>query len=302
MTWKKLGWIFSPSGDYPWMFSHAANPVAEHVTSDIYRIYFNCRDKTHRSYIASLEIDLKFPQQVRSLSPKPLFSPGKLGTFDESGVSLGCLLNIQGKKWLYYLGWNLGPAGLWQNTIGLAVYDELSHKFIRHDQNPILDQNQVDPFTLSYPFVIRENRKYKMWYGANLEANNQKKNTQHVIKYAQSQDGVTWTRRGEIVLSFKRGEFAHCRPCVLRNKNKYQMWFSYKHEHHPGYRIGYAESVDGFNWQRQDEKSAIGISTSGWDKEMMAYPFVFNHKDKRYLLYCGNDYGKSGFGLAGTKL
>jgi len=40
----------------------------------------------------------------------------------------------------------------------------------------------------------------------------------------------------------------------------------------------------------------IGLSEDGWDSEMICYPFVFRHKDKTYMLYCGNGYGKTGFG------
>ena len=31
---------------------------------------------------------------------------------------------------------------------------------------------------------------------------------------------------------------------------------------------------------------------------MICYPFVFEHKVNKYMLYNGNDYGKDGFGLA----
>jgi hypothetical protein len=31
---------------------------------------------------------------------------------------------------------------------------------------------------------------------------------------------------------------------------------------------------------------------------MIEYPFVFDHADQRYMLYNGNGYGKTGFGLA----
>jgi hypothetical protein len=42
----------------------------------------------------------------------------------------------------------------------------------------------------------------------------------------------------------------------------------------------------------------IHTSLNGWDSEMIAYPFVFDHKDQRYMLYNGNEYGRTGFGLA----
>ena len=73
------------------------------------------------------------------------------------------------------------------------------------------------------------------------------------------------------------------------------MWYSYRGEK---YRIGYAESEDGIVWTRKDNESGIGVSSEGWDSEMIDYPVVFKHKDDVYMLYCGNGYGKTGFGLA----
>jgi hypothetical protein len=46
------------------------------------------------------------------------------------------------------------------------------------------------------------------------------------------------------------------------------------------------------------ETAGIGLSTEGWDSEMIEYPFVFDHNGDRYMLYNGNGYGKTGFGLA----
>jgi len=65
-----------------------------------------------------------------------------------------------------------------------------------------------------------------------------------------------------------------------------------------GYRIGYAESKDGYQWVRKDNEVGINVSPSGWDSESMAYPHVFTHSGKKYMLYSGNNFGKGGFGLA----
>ena len=77
------------------------------------------------------------------------------------------------------------------------------------------------------------------------------------------------------------------------------MWFSYRGgEISETYRIGYAESVDGKLWQRMDELVSLDVSPDGWDSDMVCYPFIFDYMDDRYMLYNGNDYGKSGFGIA----
>ena len=54
----------------------------------------------------------------------------------------------------------------------------------------------------------------------------------------------------------------------------------------------------GKDWIRLDEQAGIDVSESGWDSEMIEYAYVFLHKDKTYMIYNGNEYGTSGFGLA----
>jgi hypothetical protein len=73
------------------------------------------------------------------------------------------------------------------------------------------------------------------------------------------------------------------------------MWFCHRGE---AYRIGYAESDDGRHWRRLPEQVGIEPSESGWDSEMVAYPFVLVHRGRHHLLYNGNGYGRDGFGLA----
>ena len=82
------------------------------------------------------------------------------------------------------------------------------------------------------------------------------------------------------------------------------MWYSYRggSEYRTNlsqsYRIGYAESLDGLKWTRKDEQVGIDVSKSGWDSEMICYPFVLDINDRRYMFYNGNGFGKSGLGYA----
>ena len=66
------------------------------------------------------------------------------------------------------------------------------------------------------------------------------------------------------------------------------------------YRIGYAESLDGIEWERKDSLAGIDISNDPleWDHEMIEYPYVFKHNGKKYMFYNGNGYGTNGAGLA----
>jgi predicted GH43/DUF377 family glycosyl hydrolase len=303
MKWKKLGLIFAPNNNYEWMVSHASNPVAQWIYEDIFRIYFSCRNKNKSSSIGFIDIDIINPSNILKISEQPLVQPGELGTFDDSGVSMGCFVTIDDKKYLYYLGWNLSVTVPWRNSLGLAISNSpgsSDHTFTKYSKAPIVDRNDVDPYSISYPWVIRnrgiEREIWKMWYGSNLSWGTEQKDMEHVIKYAESQDGIIWERKGIIAINFKSPEeYAMSKPCVIQENNMYKMWYSYRGQ---SYRIGYAESDDGIHWIRTDEKVGIDVSDSGWDSEMIEYPCVFDHKGERYMLYNGNGYGKTGFGLA----
>ena len=64
------------------------------------------------------------------------------------------------------------------------------------------------------------------------------------------------------------------------------------------YRLAYAESHDGLNWTRLDEKLNMNLSETGWDSAMMAYPSVVHYKNRTYMFYNGNGFGRDGFGYA----
>src|SRR5712664_933052 len=296
MKWNKLGRVFTTDNNHPWMVSHAANPVAEHLYDDVFRLYFSCRDADSRSHIGWAEVVIQLPFRVLRIAAEPLLAPGEIGTFDDSGVSLSCIKQINGRKYLYYLGWNLGVTVPWRNAIGLAIYDPITATFQRYSKAPLLDRNDVDPFSISYPFVLQDAGIYRMWYGSNLRWGKEQKDMAHLIKYAESDDAIHWDRKGIIALNFENeSEYALSRPFVFKKDSLYRMWYSYRGE---SYRIGYAESEDSIKWTRKDRDGGIDVSESGWDSEMIEYPYVFEHKGERYMLYNGNGYGKTGIGIA----
>ena len=296
MKWQKLGHVYVPDGRKPWMCTHAANPVPELVAGDRYRIYFSARDAQNRSSISYIEIDLKEPSRIIVEASEPVLAPGELAMFDDSGCSIGCILPIGEKRYLYYMGWHLTVRVPWQNALGLAISEGQSQPFRRVSRFPILPLNEVDPYTISYPWVIREGDRFRMWYGSNLRWGPRKEDMRHVIKYAESDDGLDWKREDIVAIDFAfPGEYAICKPCVLKTDGKYEMWFCSRGDR---YRIRYAHSTDGLNWTRRDEEVGIDVSAEGWDSDMIEYPCVFDHGRHRYLLYAGNGFGAAGFGLA----
>ena len=296
MKWHKLGQIFVPDHNFPWMVSHAANTVALPLIGDSYRIYFSTRNSDRQAHIGFVDIDLSKPREIKRISKTPALMPGDIGLFDDSGVSLSCITQVGGQVYMYYLGWNLGVTVPFRNHVGLAIYDEAHDTYSKYTNAPILDRSAIDPYCLSYPFVLKDDSIYRMWYGSNLSWGSKQEDMEHIIKYAESEDGINWVRHGHVALSFKNAdEYAMSRPCVIKENGLYKMWYSYRGQ---SYRIGYAESKNAVDWVRKDEEVGIDVSQEGWDSEMICYPFIFDHNNKRYMLYNGNGYGKTGFGLA----
>jgi hypothetical protein len=298
MKWKKLGLIFAPDNNYKWMTSHAAVPFAEWIRDDIFRVYFSSRDKDNCSFVGYVEIDIQQPQVRINLSKSPILSLGSLGTFDDSGAMLSWITEYKNFKYLYYIGWNLGVTVPFRNSIGLAIAPKDSLNFVKYSSGPILDRNLIEPHFCASSCVIREKEKWKMWYLSCVkwELVNDRPQHWYNIRYAESNDGINWIRNGVVCIDFKsKHEYAISRPSVIKDGEIYKMWYSYRGK---SYRIGYAESNDGINWIRLDEQVGIDVSDFGWDSEMIEYPYVFDHKNERYMLYNGNSYGKTGFGLA----
>jgi len=296
MAWRKLGRIFQPSGEFDWARSHAANPIPEHVEGDIFRIYFSARDEKNRSSIGYIVVDLAAHGRVLEVPSEPVLRPGDLGMFDDCGASIGCILKVGDKRYLYYMGWNLAVTVPWKNAIGLAVSDSADGTFRRRSRFPVVPLDETDPYTISYPWVMQDGDRYRMWYGSNLRWGPEKKDMFHVIKYAESTDAVHWDRQDRIVIdSESADENAICKPCVVKDVNGYHMWFCSRGEK---YRIHRAVSSDGSTWTRLGKDQGIDISTEGWDSDMIEYPCVFDHAGQRFLLYAGDGFGATGFGLA----
>jgi hypothetical protein len=297
MKWRKVGLIYKPVGNLEWMKTHAAVPIAENIEGDFFRIYFSSRDSLNRSFTNYIVININNPKTILEVSSEPVMGPGNLGEFDDSGAMATWIATKNSKRYLYYIGWNLGVTVPFRNSIGLA---ESPHegKFERYAKGPILDRTMVEPHFCASCCVIPGEDFWRMWYLSCTGWDVIQNKVEHFyhIKYAESYDGIHWRRDGLVAIDYlKDGEYAISRPSVIKDEDKWRMWFSFRGK---SYRIGYAESNDGKVWNRQDEMSGIDVSTTGWDSEMIEYPFVFNHKGKRYMLYNGNGYGKTGFGLA----
>jgi predicted GH43/DUF377 family glycosyl hydrolase len=297
VPWIKQGLIVAPARQAAWINSHAALPVSQ-AFGDRSRLFFSSRDVRGRSHIGFVELSLDNPSELLDVSETPVMSPGALGAFDDAGVTTSCLVDHEGCLYLYYTGWSLGSSVPFYLNVGLALSEDGGRSFRRLSEAPLLDRSEVDPYLTASPWVLVEEGIWRMWYVSGTEWTATPAGPRHRyhIKYAESADGRRWDRRGVVAIDYNSpDEYAFGRPCVIRAGQGYKMWYSYRGQR---YRIGHAVSNDGIQWTRKDFEDGLDASRDGWDSEMVAYPLVLRHGDRLHMLYNGNDYGRTGIGLA----
>lgn len=294
--WRKLGLIIQPDKRLPWAQTHCMVPTPQSLGDGLVRVFFSGRDARNRSHIGYATVDLNHDGRVVDYSPEAVLAPGALGCFDDNGVTPSCVVDLpSGEIGLYYIGWNPGSTVRMHIFGGLAISKDGGKTFERWSRAPILERTRTDPYLNTAPWVVRAGDDYRIFYVSGHEWLN-KDLPRYNIKTGHSKDGKHWVREGHVCLDFKDDtEHALARPYVILAGGLWRMWLSFKSV---DYRIGYAESRDGLNWERLDHLAGIDVSPSGFDSEMVEYAAVVRHDDRCFMFYNGNNYGFDGIGLA----
>ena len=307
MTWNKKGLIYSPNGKHGWDKTHAHVVCVDTSYKDFIRVYYSARDEKGRCQASFIDIDANDYSRVVYVHPETILPLGEKGTFDDCGIMPTWFLEHEGIKMLYYIGWTVRNTIPYHNSIGLAVSND-GVNFEKKFKGPLIHTIATEPFFNGSAAILFDEGKFKIWY-LNCthwyDAPDGKVEPCYHIKYAESKDGIYWERNGVVAIDYKNDdEGGISRPCVVKENGIYKMWFSYRaiddyrENKQRSYRIGYAESIDGINWERNDENVGIDISAEGWDADMIEYPMVFRHNEKLVMFYNGNGFGKTGFGYA----
>jgi len=298
-NWKKKGLVFEPKilG-----FTHGSHPCIMHIKDDNHLVAFTCRDKNSRSHIFLSNAIVDDGRLVLIGEPKLALFPGPIGYFDCDGAISVCFIKHKNDCYLYYVGWQNLPDDMWICDTGRVVVDVDNLSLRREYPGPVLGRDKNNPlFAAGTAFLIIDD-VWHTWYnsGSRWEKTGEELKHYYGIHHAKSENGVDWICDPNICIPFAdKYEYAFGRPSVVVIDGIHCMWFAHRATKDIAtYRIGFASSHDGLKWERNDELAGIDVSKEGWDSEMICYPYVFDHKGKRYMLYNGNDYGLTGFGLA----
>jgi hypothetical protein len=295
-NWEKKGRLFllKKKG-----WSHSSHPCINKINESLYEIYFASRDIKQRSHIFKIRFRINNGKFTKIGQAQKVLSPGKLGYFDNEG----CIpVNIVKKKkstYLIYVGWQNFKNNLWICDTGLAKIQ--NNGLNRMYEGPIVGRSKNNPLFTALTSVIKEKGYYHAIcnIGIYWKKKNKSLSPKYGLHYAKSKNLVNWSINKKIILPFKKGEYAFGRPSIIKMNNFYYMWYAHRATKASKlYRIGMSISKNLVKWKRFDSFSGITVSKGGWDSKMICYPCVTKIRNKYFMLYNGNGYGKTGFGLA----
>jgi hypothetical protein len=301
MRWEKLGRVHVARGERPWQHARAYLPTSLALDSGRIRVFVAFLDADSVGRLGFVDVAADDPTQVLDVSADPALDVGAPGMFDDSGVNPLSAFRHEGRIWLYYAGWQRSRAVPYLLFTGLAHSDDGGASFTRHSRIPVLDRTEAEPTLRSGAFVCpRAGGGFRAWYvtGEGWTESQGKLRPTYAMRYAESDDGIRWPDAGTPCLTpTAPDEYGFGRPYVDTDGDTLRMWYSIR-SHSRGYRLGYAESADGIEWNRMDDRVGIDVSSEGWDSEMIHCGWVQGAEDATYLFYNGNGYGATGFGVA----
>lgn len=314
--WEKKGLIFDPTKcserpSWRWNFAQGENTL---LFDDFIRVYICCREKPNElgqtvSRVSYVDLSKADPTKVLNVSQHPVLELGGLGAFDEFGTYPFSVVRTHGKIYGYYGGVTRCESVPFNTSIGCAISTDGGNSFQKVGRGPVLTSSLYEPFMICSPKVRIYDNKWYLFYSAGRKwtPGPNRPEICYKLRLAVSTDGLHWEKQNQDLIADKLGEMESqaCGDVVYKN-GKYHMFFcfrghtDFRKNPNNSYRIGYASSTDLLNWQRDDTKAGIDVSSNpnDWDCEMVAYPHVFECNEKVYMLYLGNEVGKHGFGLA----
>ena len=294
------------------MKTHAQVPYTLEL-SDRIRTFFSTREVADnrgmfRSHSGYVDLDKNDLTKILGISNQPIISLGEVGEFDEFGSMAGSVIYHEDKYYLYYCGWTRCESVPYNWAIGLGISNgNDSRKFNRNGPGPLMGPVTNEPYLQACPLVYKINdSEWHMFYLSGIKwlRHSEKLESQYLLMHATSSDGIEWVRNGTPIIEPIVPDECQTSASIFFRQGKYHLLFSYRfgtqfrEDPQKGYRIGYASSMDLVNWVRDDTFAGIDVSKSGWDSQMIAYPHVFELNNNLHMFYCGNNFGKDGFGWA----
>lgn len=212
-------------------------------------------------------------------APQITLSPRPDSGWEEK-LNRNCVIQVDGKYKMWYTGQARG-----HSFIGFAESDDGIH-FERACGQPVLYCERAwEGFSVMNPCVLYENGKYRMWYaaGETYEPN--------VIAYAESADGIHWTKSpiNPIFVKDKNNDYEADRVggCYIEKTEDmgYVMFYIGYRDIHTA-NICVAKSPDGITrWERSQYNPLVVPTPGGWDAAACYKPSALWDEENKWMLW-----------------
>lgn len=296
----KKGFIYSWDTPNLWWKTHTMAPSAIYWNTKI-RVFVGAWDDSPISRITYIDLDPLDPTKVLFVKEDaPILDIGKEGMFDDNGVFPAHASVIDNKIYLYYTGFQKGDKIPHYNFGGLAVSED-GETFTRVSEAPVLDRKDEGLLVRAGQSVFVENCVFRTVYscGNGFVFVGGKERPTYDVCYQESFDGLEYKSIGRKIV-----EANHCvehglgRPQIIKINEDYFVFYT-RRMLDMNYFLGCARSKDCINWDKdEDIFDQVTHSIDGFDSEMIYFPSILYVPplDKYLLFYCGNGFGKTGFG------
>lgn len=313
LRWRKLGHVFNPATHAAsrWMNEYAQCPVPFVVDDRSVRVLFACRPHQRAggmpvSCPAYVDLDRSNLSRLTGFATGPSMALGDLGTFDEFGVTPTSAVQGPDGLNIYYTGWTRMQSVPYAMAIGLAVSRDDGRTMRRTGPGPVFGPTVGEPYLQSGGVVRQVGEKWHLWYltGRGWVIHDGKAEAVYQLAHATSTDRTCWIRDGRSIIASEYPDECQVSFALFRRRAKWHAVFSYRQatgfrgSSPRAYRLGHATSDDLETWVRDDAALGLDVSSDGWDSQMMCYPHALEIDGRVYLFYCGNDFGRHGFGIA----
>jgi len=313
--WVKQGRILAPGFAGDESLGRLSAPCVIKLDDGRLRMYFWTTNSSgnRREYLFAAEAAADSPAKWELLGDGPLLGPATGGEVRDKGPSFPWVLQRADAPWLlYYCAWgSWATTGELSNRTSLASSNDQGRTWqvVKEPLLPLGPPGSFDAGLTGSVCVLRfGSTDYRMWYtaGERYEIFDGRKRGIVHLGYATSQDGASWRRHPKPHLSPRLDlaqpyEAVVSKPSVLVLNGVFHMWLSVFQMEGRGYRLGYARSEDGVNWQRALDREILPLTPGGFDSVNQSYPNVIEMNDELWMFYVGNSFGSTGIGWATMK-
>jgi predicted GH43/DUF377 family glycosyl hydrolase len=161
-------------------------------------------------------------------------------------------------------------------------------EWTRYEGNPVLVPDGIEESTTIFDgSVLVIDDLYRIWYSSTAHPEGLYCQT----FYAESPDGVTWTKLGDgPVLPRGSGgawdETSALNAYVLYEDSTFKLWYTGRGAQN--FQIGYAESMDGITWEKHTQNPVLSFGAPGeLDADAVYGPCVLKYDSLYHMWYTG---------------